>query len=407
MPERTTLDDRLDDRLRAAHARIPEPAPDVVAAARARLEAAAWAEETATPPRRRWPRRAPRLVLAAAALAVAAAVVVALWPGRAASPTNHTHLPNLPGAPVDASAAERACLAAPSGSAHACLTAVAQVAGAQDAVAGGTVFYQRNRWVQASTRLGPPGSPGLAHWRSIPGAKRIFMVVREAPEEIWLTAEGGGEIRYGADGPWRPASAWDRRAWRDAGSPDLDRLIGAAQPGWGPKDQHFGRGELERVLLTSASLDQVLPSHDLLSVVPHTPDAIAAWLRGAVVRQTKGNCQHSTPDACAQMRRSTYAYDITVFLRWPFTPPAQRRALLQVLAAVPGARLLHGQRDLAGRRVATILLPGPGADGEDVIAFDPRTSRLVAQGTRQGDSVRWTIAYAVRTAAVDRVGERP
>jgi hypothetical protein len=40
--------------------------------------------------------------------------------------------------------------------------------------------------------------------------------------------------------------------------------------------------------------------------------------------------------------------------------------------------------------------------------FDPATARLVAEGTSDGHgSVRWNNLYAMETARVAKVGERP
>ena len=47
-------------------------------------------------------------------------------------------------------------------------------------------------------------------------------------------------------------------------------------------------------------------------------------------------------------------------------------------------------------------------DGKNIVAFDPATSRLLAEGSSDGSGgVRWNMVYGVTTAAVDGVSNRP
>lgn len=346
--------------------------------------------------------RVRKSLAAAAALAVLAALVVALWPGRAAkTPVVAT-----------ASAAERACLRAPAGSPAApCLQALAPLAGAQDVLAAGRVWYQRNRWTHAATRFGPDRGQSAARWRTLPRARRVFEVIRETTEEWWIAPDGSGRIAYGRDGAWHPASVQDARAWRAAGAPDLDRLLGTAQGTTDARTMSFNKpGGMEEALLSASTADAVLPARDRLSVLPTDPDALSRWLDAAVIRQRQTNCGHASQAECASMLTDTRVDDIIMFLRWPTAAPALRRALLTVLGRTPGASVAGGAiRDLAGRRVATILLPptaGPRLVRQ-VVAFDPKTARLDADGYQQDGAIRWNATYAVRTAAVAKVGERP
>ncbi len=106
--------------------------------------------------------------------------------------------------------------------------------------------------------------------------------------------------------------------------------------------------------------------------------------------------------------RNTFGTDVTTFLRYPRTPPELRAALLEVFAGVDGARLLGSIRDGAGRPVAAIDLPADMNDGRDIVAFDPKTARLVGEGTSDPEGgVRWGTTYAVEVASVPRVGQRP
>ena len=42
-----------------------------------------------------------------------------------------------------------------------------------------------------------------------------------------------------------------------------------------------------------------------------------------------------------------------------------------------------------------------------MIAYDPATSRQMAQGMGSGDAIRWNMTYRVKVAGVGRIGERP
>jgi hypothetical protein len=368
----------VDERLRAAHARVPAPDAAAVARARARLDAA-MADKA---PRRRAPRW--RLALAAATVvAVAGAAAVALLPTRVETPV----------APATAEAA-RACFAAPSaGPPRRCLRALGDVAAAQQALAAGEVFYQSNLFTIATAYIDASG-------QSVPRpSDASYAVSRTVFEEIWLAPDGSGRIAYGSESAVHPAGPADRRAWRAAGSPDLDALMGA--PGdWGPKVSDFRAGELDEVMLFNSNLEAVLPKRDPLSVLPREPRALEAFLHRAARTQR--------PEGPASSISNTFGTDVTTFLRYPRTPPDLRAALLDVFAKVPGARLLGKIGDSVGRPAAAIQLPRDMNDGNDIVAFDPATARLVAEGRSDGDGgVRWGRTYALRAASVARVGERP
>jgi Sigma-70 region 2 len=133
---------------------------------------------------------------------------------------------------------------------------------------------------------------------------------------------------------------------------------------------------------------------------PHQPKALAAFLRDAARRQRPGGPERNITN--------TFGTDVTTFLRYPRTPPDLRAALLEVFATVPGAKLLGRIRDGAGRTAAAIDLPDDMNDAADIVAFDPATARLVAEGISNGPgSVRWLHTYALSAAGVARVGERP
>ncbi len=46
-------------------------------------------------------------------------------------------------------------------------------------------------------------------------------------------------------------------------------------------------------------------------------------------------------------------------------------------------------------------------EGGPVIAYDPRTSRMLARGAGSGDAIRWNMTYALERAGVAKIGDRP
>jgi hypothetical protein len=361
----------LDTRLRAAHAAVPEPDDAARARARARLEAAITAEPRSR--RRLW------LALPVAALAGAAAVaVVALTPTQVRTPV----------APPIAEAAKVVC--ARPGAGGRCLRALSTVAGAQSALAAGQVFYQRNIFTLSTTYVGADGRSGA-------GARdAAYALTTRVPEEVWLAPDGSGARSYGEEDAPRPASTADERAWRAAGSPNPVTLM---DPGgeWGPKHPTYGPGELDLSMIFNSNLEAVLPAEDPLSVLPHDPEQLATFLWEAADKQRNGGADV----------RNTFGTDVTTFLRYPRTPPDLRAALLQVFATLSETRTLGVIQDGAGRPAAALELPPDMNDGNNVIAFDPETSQLLAEGMAYKGSVRWNYVYGVSTGAVAKTGDRP
>ena len=342
----------VDERLREAHARIPDPDEATVARARARLAAA-----TGEPIRRR--RRRPlRLALPVGALALAAAAVIALLANGDEVAVEHPTAGKSPDDPATL-------------------------------LAGGKVFYQRNTFHVSTKYIGADGrataSPGAA----------AYAIARSVPEEMWLAPDGSGRFLYGADSATYLPSPADKRAWRAAGEPDLEKLMG--EPGkWGPKQQDFGPGELDKTLIFNSNFEAVLPEDDPLSIVPHDARELTAFLETAAAKQRRGDPK-SVVDA-------TFDDDALTFLRYPRTPDDLRAALIEVLIARPGSRQLGEIRDFAGRTVTAIELPSGGGR---VVAYDPTDARLMGTGTKVADGVRWDMTYGIVTAGVPRVGDHP
>jgi hypothetical protein len=165
---------------------------------------------------------------------------------------------------------------------------------------------------------------------------------------------------------------------------------------WGPKKQDFGPAELDEDLVFNSNLEAVLPKDDPLSVLPHEPGALRAFLEEAAAKQR--------PEAPESVVRDTLADDALTFLRYPRTPADLRAALLEVLAALPGTRPLGEIRDSAGRGVTALQL---STGGGLVVAFDAGTARLLATGSKVTGGFRWHMTYALTSAGVPAVGDRP
>lgn len=382
------------DRLREAHDDVPAPDAATAMLARARLDAAIDARPTR--------RRVRRVLMAAAPLAAAAVVVVALLPSRGAGPAHVTYGP----APAVASV----CTAGASASAGACLQALGAVAGAQRPLAAG-VWYVRNHWQHSLAHFGPRDV--AADHR----AKHPFDVVRWTSEELWIAPDGSGRLAYGNDEPPVFPTSADRRAWQRSGSPDLERLM---PPGnnWGPKVTRFSAHEADSHLLGPGELDQALPKDHPLAEMPRDPAALRRYLmRIAWIQRTKlsgeGPCAADLHDCSASTRfniRAMFGSDIVTLLRYPYSSPGLRRALLGVMSGLPGSRVLGPVRDPAGRRAVAIQIPPDLDDGLGIIAFDPKHATLIAVGTSdepRSAEIRWSTLYAVASGVVDKVGERP
>lgn len=384
------------DRLRAAHAAIPEPDPLVVERARERLLSRAR-----TPAPRRTRRR---MLLAPAVAAAALAAAVALWPEDRRSADL---------APDAAAAAIRSCSSP--GAATRCTAALGVLAGADGrALAPGDVLYRRDLWFDRITYVQRSGRPGL---RPDPQG---FAIAGGRPAELWLTPARHGRLAYGeASTPVLPSPA-DRRDWIGAGRPDLEGLLPPAAPGDGPPARSFGPQQANELLLGAGELDAVLPpTGDPLRSLSTEPAALERQLLRLAWRQrtqVSGDppCSPNLHDCSPATRRNIRdlsGSNITTLLRYPLASVALRRALLIVLGRVEGARRLGVVSDPVGRQAAAIELPARMNDGRNVVLFDLQRGRLIADGIATGDdtldTLRFTNAYDVELDAVARIGDRP
>ena len=393
------------DRLREAHAAVREPDAAAVDAGRERLRAAIVAETPVTAPARGGGgrrRRGVRVAAVAGVAGLAVLIAVALWPSDGSTPAG----------PAAASAA-RLCVASAPGPAGPCLDALGAVAGAGDVLGSGKVFYRRDLWSQSIMYIGRDGRP-----QASPHGPGVFGIVRAGHQELWVAPDRSGRMEFGApERPYLPSVA-DTRAWRAAGSPDIDRLAGANDRRDDLPPRAFAAGELDAVLLGNGSLNEALPKVDPLGELPIEPEALARELQRIGWYQRvrisgEGPCAPDLHDCSAATRRTIegrYGSNITTLLRYPFTSPGLRRTLLHLLGTIPGARRLGAMRDPAGRRGAAILIPGEFNDGRNIVLFDLATGRLLADGRADDGSaatLRWQNVYDLAVGAVERIGQRP
>ena len=335
----------VDDRLRAAHARIPEPDEATIARARARLDAAMGADPGAAAARRCPP--SPRC-------------------GRCASRCRS------PRSPLAALVACRR-RAAPRRRAGA--------GAAGEPPAGGPVLYLRNTFHMSTRYIGANGRPTASP------REAAYAISRSVPEEIWLAPDGSARVAYGKESaPYLPSPA-DERAWRAAGSPDLAKLMGL--PGrWGPKRTNYGPGGFEAALLSTANLDVVLPEQGPAVRAP-------AQAVGAARVPDPGGAASSARTGPAQLRRDTFAIDALAFLQYPATPRDLRRAL--IAGAPERPRWPRSREHPRFRRPRGAGLPAPGRHGgRPGDRLRPRDLEACwPAGAGSGDAIRWNMTYRV------------
>lgn len=294
--------------------------------------------------------------------------------------------------------------------------AATEGSGQATAGASGTsdrVTYWRSTWHHATMYVGRAGRPVLNP------AAALYAIARDASEEYWVSRRDGARVQYGRDGAAYLPTAADRRAWKKAGSPDLDKLMGPASV-WGPRRTTVSARKLDELLLGGGELVNLLPAGAPLRDLPVDATALQAALqtlawrqRTEISREGDAACRASLP-ACPEDVRGriddlapSFA---TTLLEYPFAPKRLRVALIDALRTLPGARDAGTIRDPAGRAGSAILLPKGVHDGLDVLVIDRVSDRLFAVGmarNRDLDEIMWSKVIAVRRATVARIGARP
>ena len=209
-----------------------------------------------------------------------------------------------------------------SNAAAATLRRVAAVARAQPSFRPGPGQYLYTKSVNAYLDTWVPG-----------GAQTAFNVLVPHVRQIWLGPEGGR--LYETSGTPRFLTAGDRERWLADGRPRL----------------------------TEAPSETRLPPAPPLDL-PSQPNALYDRLEHDATGHGSG----------------TYSEMFTLVgdsLRETSTTPAQRAALYEVAARIPGVELVGRVRDSAGRSGVAVAMTDDGIRSQ--LVFDPKTSALLAE----------------------------
>ncbi|WCB95137.1 hypothetical protein DSM104299_03879 [Baekduia alba] len=228
----------------------------------------------------------------------------------------------------------------------------------------------------------------------------------------YLYTESVGAVLYVTQGAQaiRRLVPLRREAWRDGdgdgwltsrpGTPtwltpgDHDAWVAAGRP-------HLGTGASD-VALSGADRADVPPGTKT-APLPSTPAALAQRLR-ADAADAKG----------APVDQQVFL-EVGDALRQVSTTPAQRAALYEVAAQLPGVGLSDDARDGTGRAGVAVAMDVPGKAMRLELVFDRDTYTLLGETTTtladnpynlpEGTRIGWTAH--VRTAVVDGIRQRP
>jgi hypothetical protein len=172
-----------------------------------------------------------------------------------------------------------------------------------------------------------------------------YSVLLPTTREIWLGRDETGWLHEtGGEPTW--LSERDRQAWIAAGRPDLAS---------GPSDTRLAPGPGATGEMTSLHL-------------PSEPDALYAALKS----EAEGN------------GNGTYEEMYTLIgdaLRENYTTPAQRAALYEVAARLPGIELAGRTVDSAGRPALAVGMVSGDQHARSVLLFDPTSYALLGEQT--------------------------
>ncbi len=244
----------------------------------------------------------------------------------------------------------------------------------------------------------------------------VYAIGRIADEEVWVGPDGA-RVARGHEGAPYPISAADERAWRAAGSPDLQRLMGRSH--YGNHGSTVRRKRIDDMLLGSGELSHLLPAGAPYRDMPRAASDLKTYLVRTAWRQRtelsgEGDAACVADEAAcpAAMRERYTSLALTyavVMLEDPRAPAALRTGLIELFRGLPRTRSLGKLIDRAGRTGDAIGLSGSGADGLNVLLIDGG-SRLLAEGSANPPDaahLRWYRTLAVERGRVARIGERP
>jgi RNA polymerase sigma-70 factor (ECF subfamily) len=172
-----------------------------------------------------------------------------------------------------------------------------------------------------------------------------YSVLLPTTREIWLGRDGTGWL-HETGGPPTWLSEHDRRAWIAHGRPDL---------GNGPSDTRLAPAP--GVTGEMASLD-----------LPSDPDTLYAQLK----HEAEGNGNGTYPEMFTLIGDA---------LRENYTTPAQRAALYDVAARLPGIELSGRTVDSADRPAVAVGMVSAANDARSVLLFDPTSYELLGEET--------------------------
>jgi len=214
---------------------------------------------------------------------------------------------------------------------------------------------------------------------AVNGDGKDFSALVAATREVWLERGGTGWLHERSA---RPVFLGER---------DRERWVAAGRP-------HLG-GSLTDMALDSGD-GQEAPMYSL--DLPSDPDAL--WDRLQADAQGKGHGLHEEMFVL-----------VGDALRETFTTPAQRAALYEVAARIPGVELVGGITDHTGRPGIAVAMRDRQAGVRFTLIFDPGTGTLLGEeqvalagnwwGYPEGTVVGW--ATYLETAVVDAIRTRP
>jgi hypothetical protein len=195
-------------------------------------------------------------------------------------------------------------------------------------------------------RQPPPEHPGAGRYlytksetaylsTSVYGEDLAFTVLVPRRREVWI-GEDGGWIRQSSGKP-RFLTQRDRENWIAAGRPEL-------------REPDF-----------EERLDPAPPLK-----LPSDPDALYAQLE----RRAKGHPEGTHEEMFTLVGDA---------LRESMATPAQRAALYEVAARLPGVDLVGSVKDPAGRPGLAVAMPMEADGVRHALVFDPETAVLLAE----------------------------
>ena len=245
--------------------------------------------------------------------------------------------------------AEAACSHGAS-SPSACLGALARVAAS--ASAPGRIVYQRALGFSRIVRVLPPSDKAVG--LHLTGVSRSFRVRQVTITETWVDRTTWHGVRRVSTKLSFP-TARDQTAWRAAGSPSESRIFGRAAVGISPKVD----GERFYVMDFGALQKATGAAHPD-TAIPTDPTGVLRLMRSLDGDLAAGALMLPGED--------------------PLLTPGQRAAIFNALTRVPGMRVLGTRKDALGRAGVAVAIPWRRRRNARVTLYDPRTSRMLADG---------------------------